>query len=119
MFEAGPPANLEQTSVQVTTGSTGTSTTDSESDILSGNTKQRQKRDPSTKFNRSGASSPLAKLYGEPGNTRGSKDGRKFTRRGPDEEQEVETLRKELAEMRGSQLRMEEMLGKLLAGRSD
>jgi hypothetical protein len=31
----------------------------------------------------------------------------------------VDKLKKELAEVRGSQLRMEEMLGRLLAGREE
>ena len=120
VFEAGPPPSLSQAPIGTTSSSSREAAT-SESDT-----------DPSVPAPRAGtkASSPLAKLYGKPASAaqvapkrkeRRSKSNAKRDAYGADEDgvSEVDKLKKELAEVRGSQLRMEEMLGRLLAGREE
>lgn len=102
VFEAGPPPSLSSTPER------SCPTSDSDSNSLP----------------RVQTSSPLAKLYGPSGN---GKKGRRSEKRSKmaqtqtddDEENgsEIQRLKKELAEVRGSQMRMEEMMGRLLAGR--
>lgn len=110
VFEAGPPPSLSSQST--TSTSHNTSESESEPAVVPAQNPR----------------SPLAKLYGQSSasraidkkskrKSRSSKKPIQTSEGNEDDGSEVVKLKKELAEVKGSQLRMEEMLGRLLAGR--
>lgn len=126
VFEAGPPTlppshvgNVTPPKASSVSGRDETESEESEAPLDVPAAPAPSKR---TGAGRGGLDSPLAKLFGKPeslgGAPRAERGRMGKGKSGRASKKEVEALKEELKEVRESQLRVEEMLSKVLAGSS-